>query len=514
MSKIAFFRCTILSIQDTSILYPCCLNCFSRVDLTSGSNGQISRWICIKCGRDTESAGYRYRLSLRVSKDCHVLGVTVFGSCLDSFFGVPAGQFHRYLDASKESRGVQMTEGLLRRSLDDCFVGRCVLLGIKLPGNIGDHRPPGRLQSPVQWPSAERGTSEQYIASKIALPGEGVFGCTVVQYFQSLLRVCGPSEGSCSQEASRDSDQSSYHDYSQLCSGGSYLNLSEAANASFPLPLLRSPGLSSASVDSPEPSVSGDLGETSRTDISDVSAAVATCSCCEGRHGQKCQGSVSQESGYSETYRDKEPTGTFSPTSCIPVRSSVGSTSQSFFLDELLAYSFTGQDKLLAESLSCPSGPRSLANQNLVPARESSYEADSLEPACSFDSPTDTATTPEHLIYEDAEEEYNYSAELFDVSVGLDRHDFQRSEQVGRRPRTSVALRSMKSLLAPVSQSTPVCGRRVPGKGRVCKEAWESGSRTDGQTDRCVGDDRCCVAALATGLPTEDADWSKDLFVD
>ncbi|XP_048085685.1 uncharacterized protein ddias [Alosa alosa] len=483
MSKIGLFRCTVLSIQDTSILYPCCLNCFSRVDLTSGSNGQISRWSCVKCGRDTEAAGYRYRLSLRVSKDCDVLGVTVFGSCLDSFFGVPAGQLHRYLNASKESRGVQMTEGLLRRSLDDCFIGRCVLLGIKLPGNIGEHRPPGRQQSPVQWPGSMRGPSEQYIASKITLPNEGVFGCTVVQYLQSLLRVCGPSEGSCPQEASRDSDQGSYHDYSQLCPGGSYLHLSEAADAAFPLPLQRSPGLSCVSVDSPERSVS-DLVETRRTDISDVSAAVATCSCCDGRHGQKYQGSVSQESGYGETSRDKELTGSFSPTSS-----------------------------------------ESLANQNLMHSRERSHQADSLEPACGFDGQKDTATTPEHLVY-DAEEEYDYSAELFDVS-SLDRHDFRRSGQVGRRPRTSATLRSVTPRLAPVSQSTPIRGTRAPEKARVCRDTnqhkevsprglrlWELGSRTDSQTKRCVRDDHCCVAALSTGLPTEDADLSKDLFID
>ncbi|XP_076118524.1 uncharacterized protein ddias, partial [Alosa pseudoharengus] len=491
-----------------------------------GSN----RWSCVKCGRDTEAAGYRYRLSLRVSKDCDVLGVTVFGSCLDSFFGVPAGQLHRYLNASKESRGVQMTEGLLRRSLDDCFIGRCVLLGIKLPGNIGEHRPPGRLQSPLQWPGSMRGPSEQYIASKITLPNEGVFGCTVVQYLQSLLHVCGPSEGSCPQEASRDSDQGSYHDYSQLCPGGSYLHLSEAADAAFPLPLQRSPGLSCVSVDSPERSVS-DLGETRRTDISDVSAAVATCSCCDGRHGQKYQGSVSQESGYGETSRDKELTGSFSPTSCIPVESSVGSLSQSFFLDEMLAYSFTRltrRDKLLTESLSRSSSPRSsesLANQTLMHSRERSHQADSLEPACGFDGQKDTSTTPEHLVY-DAEEEYDYSAELFDVS-SLDRHDFRRSGQVGRRPRTSATLRSVTPRLTPVSQSTPVRGTRAPEKARVCRDAnqhkevsprgrglWESGSRTDSQTKRCVRDDRCSVAALSTGLPTEDADLSKDLFID
>ncbi|XP_031428205.1 uncharacterized protein ddias [Clupea harengus] len=419
MTTRTFLRCTVLSVQDTSILYPSCLTCFSRVTLASEEQAS-SRWCCVKCGRDAEAAGYRYRLSLRVSRDCAVLGATVFGSCLDSFFGVPAGQLNRFLDAVKESRGVQTVERLLRKALEDCFVGRCVLLAIKIPGNVGEHRSPGRRPCPALEGSMK--TSEQYIASSITLPNDGVFGATVLQYLQSLLRARDLSDGCSDQECSQESDQDSYHDYTQLCPGGVCSPPCKAANASFPLPLslLQSPGSGSASGGSLELSLPRPRGDALDASLPDASVAMAPCSCCDAQKGQV---SVSQESGYGET-------------------------SSSF---TILSGSVPSQDQLHS--------------------RVSYHQGGSSEPTCSFGSQVacqkDMATSPECLVH-DPEEGYNYSAELFDVS-GLDSNDFYRSEQVTHRPRTSADFHCIMPGLAPFSQSTPILKKGAPKRKRMSK---------------------------------------------
>lgn len=57
-----------------------------------------SRSRCLKCGFtcDTQNVDYRFRLSLKVSRDTRLFGVTVFGGCLNRFFGITAGGLQRY----------------------------------------------------------------------------------------------------------------------------------------------------------------------------------------------------------------------------------------------------------------------------------------------------------------------------------------------------------------------------------------------------------------------------------
>lgn len=55
------------------------------------------RFNCLKCGctGEAEEASYRYRLSLKIADTNDLFDITVFGSCLDPFFGVTAGNLQR-----------------------------------------------------------------------------------------------------------------------------------------------------------------------------------------------------------------------------------------------------------------------------------------------------------------------------------------------------------------------------------------------------------------------------------
>ena len=52
---------------------------------------------CPKCGStgEAENASYRYKLSIKVAESNKLFAVTVFGSCLDTFFGLAATDLHR-----------------------------------------------------------------------------------------------------------------------------------------------------------------------------------------------------------------------------------------------------------------------------------------------------------------------------------------------------------------------------------------------------------------------------------
>lgn len=57
----------------------------------------FSRFNCPKCGStgEAENASYRYKLSIKVAESNKLFGITVFGSCLDAFFGLTATDLHR-----------------------------------------------------------------------------------------------------------------------------------------------------------------------------------------------------------------------------------------------------------------------------------------------------------------------------------------------------------------------------------------------------------------------------------
>ncbi|KFP58483.1 Nitric oxide-inducible gene protein [Cathartes aura] len=82
---------SVISVQNSCFIYPACQKCFSRLILDS------RRFNCLKCGctGEAKDASYRYRLSLKIADTNDLFDVTVFGSCLDPFFGVTAENLQR-----------------------------------------------------------------------------------------------------------------------------------------------------------------------------------------------------------------------------------------------------------------------------------------------------------------------------------------------------------------------------------------------------------------------------------
>nr|XP_023998948.1 DNA damage-induced apoptosis suppressor protein [Salvelinus alpinus] len=101
----ALVDCVVLSLQDSCVLYPCCRGCFSRMQQTDTARWHCSRscYSCLEPHLD-----YRYRLSLRVTRDNTIFGVTVFGSCLNPLFGAPATDLHRLVEESSGPVGVKV----------------------------------------------------------------------------------------------------------------------------------------------------------------------------------------------------------------------------------------------------------------------------------------------------------------------------------------------------------------------------------------------------------------------
>ncbi|XP_071219358.1 DNA damage-induced apoptosis suppressor protein [Salvelinus alpinus] len=167
----ALVDCVVLSLQDSCVLYPCCRGCFSRMQQTD-----TARWHCSRCSCLEPHLDYRYRLSLRVTRDNTIFGVTVFGSCLNPLFGAPATDLHRLVEESSGPVGGQGQRSgwqsrLLVKAVEDCFIGRHFVFGIKISG-----------------PNPYRREAGQFIASQISLPLASVPGCSVVSYYRTLLQ--------------------------------------------------------------------------------------------------------------------------------------------------------------------------------------------------------------------------------------------------------------------------------------------------------------------------------------
>ncbi|XP_071400515.1 uncharacterized protein ddias [Centroberyx affinis] len=178
----ALVDCAVLSLQDACVFYPYCRGCFSRIDVQQDT----TRCRCSKCGYSClkERVDYRYRLSLRVARDSHIFGVTVFGTCLDPFFGIHASGLQRLVQDSDLPVEARTRSTLLVKAVEDCFIGRHFIFGIKVTAT--ENGP--LLERPVPVGSTSKDIA-QFIASQIILPKAAALGgCTLISYYRTLLQ--------------------------------------------------------------------------------------------------------------------------------------------------------------------------------------------------------------------------------------------------------------------------------------------------------------------------------------
>ncbi|XP_043927144.1 DNA damage-induced apoptosis suppressor protein isoform X2 [Protopterus annectens] len=169
---------SVLELQDSCFFFPSCQNCFSR-------------YKCLKCCSTFEvrHVNYRYRLSLKVSDSTEIFAITVFGGCLEPFFGVTAGFLQRYLDGLKiemeEVRSDAAPFSLLTQAVECCFIGKSFIFGISASGNkVGQC---SLSHSVLHTSVSTCRFHKQLIASQIALPNSDILGSTVISYYKQLL---------------------------------------------------------------------------------------------------------------------------------------------------------------------------------------------------------------------------------------------------------------------------------------------------------------------------------------
>ncbi|KAK5624205.1 hypothetical protein CRENBAI_000023 [Crenichthys baileyi] len=175
--------CAVLSLQDACVFYPCCKACFSRLD---AEHRDALRYRCSRCGYWClkDQVDYRYRLSLRVVRDTSIFGVTVFGNSLNPFFGIHASGLQRLVENLEGPLGPSARSTLLVKAVEDCFLGRHFIFGIKVSRT---EREPW-LEDPDGNESSRRERA-QFVASQMILPtASGLTGCTVLSYYQRLLQ--------------------------------------------------------------------------------------------------------------------------------------------------------------------------------------------------------------------------------------------------------------------------------------------------------------------------------------
>ncbi|XP_039704095.1 DNA damage-induced apoptosis suppressor protein isoform X1 [Pteropus medius] len=181
-----FLLASVLALQNSSFIYPSCQKCFSRIILVS------KRFNCPKCGStgEAENASYRYKLSIKVAESNKLFGITVFGSCLDAFFGLTATDLHRYVQDPNEipeTLDSDATENLLAKAVETCFVGQSFIFGVT---NFENKHGQGSDSSNFlqQCPDHKKEV-KALVASQIILPDPRVAGSTVIDYFHQLLRL-------------------------------------------------------------------------------------------------------------------------------------------------------------------------------------------------------------------------------------------------------------------------------------------------------------------------------------
>ncbi|XP_032645609.1 DNA damage-induced apoptosis suppressor protein [Chelonoidis abingdonii] len=241
---------SVISVQNSSFVYPSCQNCFSKLILDS------NRFNCLKCGctGEAKDANYRYKLSLKVAGTSDLFDITVFGSSLEPFFGVTAGSLQRYIQDFNQVSGEldrDASPRVLIQAVKTCFIGRRFIFGVKSSENHDG----GHSVSDSILPNCSRinRLKRDLTACQIFLPNTAVAGFTVISYFHRLLQSANfRSSHSSSQQPdcpfiAIDEPSS---ELSSLCSSGSNsCFVQSSGRESFSVPWQQSFGLTSSSVE-------------------------------------------------------------------------------------------------------------------------------------------------------------------------------------------------------------------------------------------------------------------------
>ncbi|XP_010118653.1 PREDICTED: DNA damage-induced apoptosis suppressor protein [Chlamydotis macqueenii] len=176
---------SVISIQNSCFVYPACQKCFSRLILDS------RRFSCLRCGctGEAKDASYRYRLSLKIADTNDLFDITVFGSCLDPFFGVTAENLQRCVQDFNRLSGETNTDaspGALVQAVKTCFIGKRFIFGVK--GFAREDGARSAASSILQNCSRINRNTKNLTACQIFLPNAAVTGFTVISYFHRLLQ--------------------------------------------------------------------------------------------------------------------------------------------------------------------------------------------------------------------------------------------------------------------------------------------------------------------------------------
>ncbi|NWQ88625.1 DDIAS protein, partial [Burhinus bistriatus] len=122
---------SVISVQNSHFIYPACQKCFSRLILDS----RYVLFNCLKCGctGEAKDASYRYRLSLKIADTNDLFDITVFGSCLDPFFGVTAENLQRCIQDLNQLSGetnIDTSPEVLVQAVETCFIGKRFIFGV------------------------------------------------------------------------------------------------------------------------------------------------------------------------------------------------------------------------------------------------------------------------------------------------------------------------------------------------------------------------------------------------
>ncbi|XP_068701542.1 uncharacterized protein [Montipora foliosa] len=126
-TRSVFVLAKVVSIRN-KFFYPCCTKCHKKVHTRCDDESIFS---CQQCMQEynAESVQYRYRVSLLASDRSQLVQITVFGSCLDRFFGTSATFFARFLNGSVFDA---LPSHLVYQAVQQCFVGSLLQFGFRI----------------------------------------------------------------------------------------------------------------------------------------------------------------------------------------------------------------------------------------------------------------------------------------------------------------------------------------------------------------------------------------------